>query len=392
MLANAAGYSESISLPKDVVVALNENAKQLDNLSIRFQRTRSTNMPIEQLFKQINGLREYGFFETSDHTFVWKSPCFYHLDSGKYAVKLEGTDRIPFAYENNLDLRNTIQEKSFDGKNYMFGGGHKRSEDVTPGIGIDTKEQVIRDVKNNFLLDSIYLWAAGYKFPIIGEDIGTTQMSGVLFLTSQGQIRRFEKQVIGGEELIMIEILARDFFIKDNRIFSLWVSPKHNYINKKFEVKTLDGKKVYEVENSDFTNVTPNKLYFPKKCKITYYSWRNNPSFVADNVLFTEEYNLTYISTKNIAMTQFDLRKKYSVSGTVVADRTLKDTDAGVQYIVPANPADLDRVIESALTGKDFVPTPIQPMWMFVLRLILCVVGTAMALYGGYLKFIKKPK
>ncbi|MDR2707052.1 MAG: hypothetical protein LBC02_14870 [Planctomycetaceae bacterium] len=379
----------NILLP-EITVVLEKNAKYLDNLSIVFRRTRSTDIPLEQLLKQINGVREYGFFEKSNHVFMWRCPCFYQANLGKFVAEIDETGKLPFAYEKNLKLLDFINEKSFDGNNYMYGsGGFERTERVTPAVGLELKEQLIRDAGKSYLLDSMYLWASGYKFPILVDDIGTPQVSSVTFLASHGQINRLEKQTMDGEESVFLEIRAKDIFTDNQRIYSLWLLPKHQYVTKRMLVKTLDGRNLYEIKNEDYIKVNQDGLFFPKVCKISYYYWHNNVEFISDALLFTEVYSLAEVSTKSVAIDQFDIRKKYSSPGTVVADRTLRDTDAGVQYTIPANPADLDRVIEAALNGTDFVPTPLPSTAAIVIKWLLCIAGIAMILYAAYKKFIK---
>jgi hypothetical protein len=380
----------NILLP-EITVVLEKNAKHLDNLSIVFRRTRSADIPLEPLLKQINSTREYGFFEKSNHVFMWRRPRFYQGNFGKFAAEIDETGRLPFAYEKNLKLLDFINEKSFDGNNYMYGsGGFERTEHTAPAVGIDSKEQLIRVAGKSGILDSMYLWASGYKFPIIGDDIGSPQVSSVTFLASHGQINRLEKQTNDGEESVFLEIIAKDIFTDSKRMYSLWLLPRYQYVTKKMSVKTLDGKNLYEIENDDYIKVNQDGLFFPSISKISYYFWHNNVEFISDSLLFTETYSLAEVSTKSVAIDQFDIRKKYSSPGTVIADRTLKDTDAGVQYIIPANPADLDRVIEAALTGGDFVPTPLPSTTAIIIKWLLCIAGIAMILYAGYKKFIKK--
>jgi hypothetical protein len=382
----------NILLP-EITVVLEKNVKHIDNLSIVFRRTRSTDIPLEQLLKQINCTREYGFFEKSNHVFMWRCPYFYQVNFGKFVVETDETGRLPFAYEKNLKLLDFINEKSFDGNNYMYGsGGFERTEHITPAVGIDSKEQLIRDAGKSFILDSMYLWASGYKFPIIGDDIGTPQISSVMFLASHGQINRLEKQTTDGVESVFLEIVAKDIFTDNKRIYSLWLLPKYQYVIKRMLVKTLDGRNLYEIKNEDYIKINQDGLFFPRVCKISYYFWHNNTEFISDSLLFTEIYSLAEASIKSVAIDQFDLRKKYSSPGTVIADRTLRDTDAGVQYTIPANPADLDRVIEAALNGTDFVPTPLPSTTAIVIKWLLCIVGIAMIVYAGYKKFFKKKK
>jgi hypothetical protein len=88
------------NLPKEIEDVLKKNAEKLNKVSLIFRRTRTTQLPAEQLLKQIHCLYEYGFFEPSDHKFIWQSPCFYQYSSGLFSVKSEtGSDKVPFAYE-----------------------------------------------------------------------------------------------------------------------------------------------------------------------------------------------------------------------------------------------------------------------------------------------------
>ncbi|MDR1480236.1 MAG: hypothetical protein LBJ00_14970 [Planctomycetaceae bacterium] len=114
------------------------------------------------------------------------------------------------------------------------------------------------------------------------------------------------------------------------------------------------------------------------------------PDIISDTPLFTDQYELVEISTKKINDKQFNLKEKYSNPGTHIGDRTLNDTENGVQYVIPANPADLDRVIEAALSDKDFVPTLLPSRTATIIRWILILLGLAMILYAAYQKFIKK--
>jgi hypothetical protein len=106
--------------------------------------------------------------------------------------------------------------------------------------------------------------------------------------------------------------------------------------------------------------------------------------------LYQEDFILAEVSNKKIDKRQFELDKSYAQPGVVVTDRTLKDTENGLTYFVPANPADLDRVIESALTGKDFTPTPLPSRAAIIVRWLFIILGLAMMIYAVSMKFIKK--
>jgi hypothetical protein len=379
------------SLPKEIEDVLKKNAEKLDKVSLIFRRTRTTQLPVESLLKQIHCLYEYGFFEPSDHKFIWQSPYFYQYSSGLFSVESKtGSNKMPFAYEQGLNLIITSNENSFDGNEFMSGSDNDKTENTSAALSIISKEHFVRDLGKHVVCDSIFLWASGYRFPRIGFDLGMSQQSLILFLTSNGRITILKNDVLENKRCTIIEIIANDVISMDKRIFKFWLLPDLQYAVKKMNVYTTKGDVIYEVENDDFTDIDKKGIFFPKKSVINYYSWINTPEIVSDKILVTESYDLNSATTNQISAIQFKLRKQYTTSGTVIADRTLRDTDAGVQYTIPANPADLDRVIEAALNGTDFVPTPLPSTVAIVIKWLLCIAGIAMILYAAYKKFIKK--
>ena len=379
-----------MSLPREVASVLNANSDTIRDVSLVLRRTRSTTLSLETLLKSIDCQYEYGFLEQSDHVYMWHAPCFYYSCSGSFAVVPNDMNKLPFAYDKNLEYSTTISEFSFDEKEFMYGGGHEWTEHVSPALSIDPKDQAIRDIGNGILFDFGYLLAAGYRFPVIGKDIGTSQESYVMYLLQNGQIDGIERILSNGDEYFIVSIIARDTHVDDDRLYTFWLMPKYQYASEKMMARTKDGRIIYEIENSNFTKIGKGNVYFPRISKITYYSWHTKPDFISDSALFAEEYTLVDVSVARIARNQFDLRKKYSGTGTTIADRTLRDTPSGLQYIVPANPADLDRVIEAALTGKDFVPTPIRPSLVALLfRWSLAIVGLCMIFYALFRMFTR---
>jgi hypothetical protein len=378
-------------LPKEVEDTLKKNAEKLGNVSLIFRRTRTTQLPIESLLKQIKCRYEYGFFEPSDHKFIWQSPYFYQYSSGLFSVESKTrSNKRPFAYEQGLSLVIASNENSFDGNEFMSGSGNDKTENTSAALSIISKEHFVRDFGKHVLCDSVFLWASGYRFPHIGSDLGMSQQSLVLFLTANGRVTSIKNNTLENKPCTIVEIIAKDVTSTDKRLFVFWLLPDLQYAVKKMNVYTTKGEVIHEVENDDFIDIDKKGIFFPKKSVINYYSWMNTPEIISDKILVTESYDLNSATTHQIPAIQFKLRKQYTTPGTVIADRTLRDTDAGVQYVIPANPADLDRVIETALSGKDFTPTPLPSTAAIVIKWLLCIAGIAMILYAAYQKFIKK--
>jgi hypothetical protein len=381
------------SLPDDIVSVLSQNADDLNQISITWKRKRSSEMDFELLTKTIKCLYDYGFLEDRNSVFMWQNPKSYLYYVEKDTIEGDHTT-LPYAYEihkSNTKLIESVLERSFDGTNIYNGNGSTATEFSTSGLGIYTKENALKAFARVPVCFPDYFLYAGYKFPLAAEELGTSQQSYILFLINQGRLIDFQKHDNHVDSpFVVITIESEETQSKRKRIFEFLLLSKFNFAIKKWTMKTLDNKLLYEVENKEFVELSGKKIFLPKSIEVKHYSYVTVSDFVSPTPLFSERYLLAEISVKKIAAKQFDLRTKYSQPGTHIGDRTLTDTNKGVQYVVPANPADLDRVIEAALNGTDFIPTPLPSTAAIIVKWLLCLAGIAMIFYAGYKKFVKK--
>ena len=251
--------------------------------------------------------------------------------------------------------------------------------------------QEMQDRVRPDVVNQEYTSFIGYKFPNTGAELGNSPISYVLYLVNNGTIidRRTEQDITDGE-LLFLKIQSKDIWSYTERFFNFWLVSKYGAAVKKFTIESLDGKLVQDIENHDFFKLPNKSVYIPKKTTVNYYSYHTIPFDISDTPIFTDEYTLVEASTKKISDKQFDLRTKYSIPGTQIGDRTLQDTPDGVQYIVPANPADMGRVIEGALTGGNFTPTPLASRFAAISCWTIMLAGTGMIVYALFAKFTKK--
>ncbi|MDR2642741.1 MAG: hypothetical protein LBC74_08095 [Planctomycetaceae bacterium] len=385
-----------ITIPDEITKKLESVTQDLNTISLVWKRERSSTMDFETLIKKVKCLYDYGFLEPVNTVYMWQNTHFYSYHATKNTIKSD-QEELPYAYEvkaKNLELYYSPIERSFDGVSFYNGNGSESTEDIptTSGIGIYTPEQAAKYFVNISAFAPEYLTYCGYKFPSDGKDLGIPQKSLVLFLKEHGNLVGFKEHTGDNPQTCNVLISVPDTKLGKNVIYEFVLLPKFNYAIKKCELKTPEGNIICTIENDNFNQVEKKRVFLPQDIKVIYYSFVTIPGVISDTPLFFENYRLIEVSTDKINKQQFDLRKKYSNPGTHVGDRTLKDTPEGVQYVVPANPADLDRVIESALTGKDFTPTPLPSRAAMVVRWILVLLGLAMIIYAGYRKFIKKKK
>jgi hypothetical protein len=100
------------------------------------------------------------------------------------------------------------------------------------------------------------------------------------------------------------------------------------------------------------------QLWLPKRVDVDCHTWFSIPDEISTGTLLHEAFSVERLDRAEIPLEQF--RLKYTVRNTMIFDYTLpnpKHPDEGVSYLVPANPADLDAVIQHAVEGTPYRPT-----------------------------------
>jgi hypothetical protein len=376
-------------LSEEIRAKLESNALALNPISLVWIKQKKSNLNEKQLSDAINTPYDYGILEQSACVFMWQDKRGYYSETCKNSVDLQGRDekKLPFLSDKDIEKKLSIQERSFNGEIFCAGLGYGLDH-ATPGLGVYSLKQLQDRPLMNTLYQR-YTMKFGYKFPNIGRELGMQQQSYILFLNDNGTLIKVENQSINKKNMIQIVVKGYDFWEQRDRLFDFCLDPEYGYAVSNCIIKTIDEKIAYSIKNEQFEKIPQKEIYIPRKTIVQYFTDATIPDKISTAPLFTEEYLLTEISTKKISDKQFDLRTKYTAPGTHISDRTLMDTLEGVQYVLPANPADLDRVIEAALTGKDFVPTPLPSMAAIVIKWLLCIAGIAMILYAAYKKFVK---
>ncbi|MCL2004612.1 MAG: hypothetical protein FWG73_00450 [Planctomycetaceae bacterium] len=384
---------DSAVLPADIVEALVKNVADIDPISLEWIRTRTTTMDFETLIKKTRTLYDCGFLEPVNSVFMWQGGLAYLRFSDKNAV--EGEEMIT-AYEarrRNLRLIETIKERSFDGEICYIGSGHEHSDTNTPTLLVYSLEQAKERLPFFTICYPEYLACAGYRFPLDAPELLESHDSLVLYLVARGDlnvVKSVDEETDNPK--IYIELVAPEIWTKKNHRYKFWLSKKLNYAVEKYEIESLDGDRAYQVVNSDFFQIPGKTAYLPNKCIQKCFTLNTIPGIYSGEPLFEEQYRLTHISTERIDKRQFALQSKYSSPGTMVGNHILSEDGEtkGLQYIVPANPADLDRVIEAARTGGNFVPTPITSTAAIVFRWLLVAAGIVLVVYVLLRRFVKQ--
>ena len=393
LLRDRADSSPLLVLPTDIVESLMRNAADIDPISLGWVRTRTTSVDFETLIKKTHSLYDFGFLEPVNSLFIWQGGLAYLRLSEKNA--LESGEMIT-AYEarnKNLRLVETIKERSFDGEICYIGSGHEQSDTNTPTLLVYSLEQAKERLPFFTMCYPEYMACAGYRFPLDAPELLESHDSLVLYLIARGDLN-VVKSVDDETDnpKTYIELVAPEIWTKKNHRYKFWLSKKLNYAVEKYEIESLDGDRAYQIINSDFFQIPGKTIYLPNKCIQKCFTFMTIPGVYLAKPLFEEQYRLTHISTERIDKRQFDLQSKYSNPGTMLGNHSFsKDAETkGLQYVAPANPADLDRVIEAAITGGDFVPTPVTSKTAVVFRWLLVATGIVLVIYVLLRRLVKQ--
>ncbi|MDR1385376.1 MAG: hypothetical protein LBJ67_16235 [Planctomycetaceae bacterium] len=383
-------YAEVV-IPDEIKNALNKNVEDCNPITLVWQSNYSTDMNFETLCKKLKFPDFYGFYTPVNSILMWQNDCFFHNRTHKEFLNSNNKNSLN-AWElekNDTKLYNRIDDYSYNGEMFFFGNDAEKTNAANPTLSIIPLTQInMKDLPT--FISQQYTTFLGIKFPNGSKEIGTRQESYVLYLARKGIIIDTQKDILDNQDVFVITIKAYNIFAYKDCIFRFYLFPSKNYAIGRLDIMSLNGQLMYQIENSNFIEVKGKSLYLPRNTHVYYYTFGSMGDEISSTILFKEIYDLKNYSLNKIKQNQFDLRLVYLTPGTRIADFSLKDTEFGLQYDVPANPADLDRVIESALTGKDFTPTPLPSRAAMIIRWILILAGISMILYAGYRKFIQK--
>ena len=203
-------------------------------------------------------------------------------------------------------------------------------------------------------LGAEYFSQAGFALPSIPCERVRQRSSALLDLLGKGgKVIAVRPDVLKAVPCTVAEVGyggGRDTFYLD---------PSRGYALLRHEKRTVSGKLALSCDNSNFAKLHNIDVWLPRRCEEEHYTWPTIPDQICDEPLIGVTYVVSEVSGDHVSEDRFALR--YVEPGTVVSDGTLPGAESHprgrITYTVPANPKDLDRVIEAAVAGKPFVPS-----------------------------------
>jgi hypothetical protein len=134
-----------------------------------------------------------------------------------------------------------------------------------------------------------------------------------------------------------------------NLEYVYYLDSELGYAVRCWQQLTEDGRLRVQANCTDHQKLPGHELWLSRNCRIDYYTFDgNDPDEVFKTPFVTDVMEVSEFGTKPVLDEQFTLN--YTKPGTKVADATFPhfQGDKAINYLIPANPQDLDRVIKEA--------------------------------------------
>lgn len=334
-------------IPEDVAALLRKNAEQLTPLEISW-----TYRP-KALVSEDRLVEEYGESDLTRFRADRKVTVF--LDGTKVFQRARtpqgrfSRTGQPQAPSDKIEFRES--EKTFDGEYWYSGTGTDDVQKIgaIPALTVERLADARKNLKGKlFRLD--YFENVGFFVPQTADELGVPPLS---LLMHADPVLTFSTENLEGEECYKITSVS------SATTTISWLSESKHGALIRSETSGADGNVISRTQNGDFVKLRSRDVWLPKNVDRHLHRW-NNKGPLSKTAVVVEEFRVTHWSDDPITAQQFTL--KYVVPGTIVSDAKLADTMHStldkVEYRVPANQDDLDRVIENASLGKvhDLIP------------------------------------
>jgi hypothetical protein len=362
------------TLPSEIEEALRQNSERLSPISVSWSQQFTSRFPHQETMTRLeHHMPAELFFFKASHRVVWQDGKIYT------------SERTPT--EEDGVLTDFVQERSLDGKVCYAGYRYKNG----PILFKDPLDRMIQDQPCTAFYDVAYFEAAGFRMPReISEWAEPRAMCEVLYLLGRdGDLRSVGSAVVGGRDLMRIELLAdnpvkRDAEHQDpqelkeyldfspdppevkrkvverveeqrrlpaKQRFVYYLDPGLHYALRRWEHWYEPDTLLLRCDASQFEELPGRQLWLPRRCEIQYYSFSTTiPGTFFEEAFLSKLLQVTRVGLDRVPEDQFVL--EYSAPGCRIRDGTLPEaeqtSDGYVRYVVPARLENLDQAIEEA--------------------------------------------
>jgi hypothetical protein len=355
-------------LPPEVRQALERNARAFAPIALTLEKQRSLPEPPSALGRKI-----------ADQWSGFLRPCRYEylsqdgLCHARFNLWVRGSRLNPETHQMEEGLRERRTELSWDGKFIYRGAENLQPQilSIVPIGSIDSDGELNRVTWYN---EDDYLGMIGIAVPRAMKELPEGPQSEVLrLLEGDGHVTgiRMEREA-GGMEHFVVELLSGG---KKHRF---WLDPSLGHAVRRHEVWAASEALAVVIDNSDFVKLTDPELWLPRHCRAEWHTW----PLIADKEFSRETAVVVDIQATRLERAHEPREKftlKYDKPGTYISDGGLSGAEKAeggrIEYVVPADPANLEEAIRAAQQRSGYVP-PRGPLVLWIIGGSI-VLGTA---------------
>jgi hypothetical protein len=341
-LTGATAHAQT-SLPSAVKDALQENARALNPISIDWERTRTSDLPMGSLLDRIKYSKiDIHILQPERAGIKWHTGgfrSFYHRFRPRLAEK-RGT-KTGFFNPHNFDIDDPGNfypfnaDRSWDGVVYYNANPSTGPEPAI--LLIDRVERIAKATPGRVLLEPEYSDYSGFHLPHLAVEMREEKEAKSLPLYMADHGWRIDAAALDKGENGSL-LLKLSMSNKETKKVDFYLDPQLHYAVRKRIEHSSRGELALEIRCTDFVRVEGTVLHLPKSVRADWHTWVTIPDVITKPALFHETFKVEKVSHAAIDDGEFVL--KYRDPGTMIRDSTVPDAREGkpVHYRVPAKP------------------------------------------------------
>ncbi len=298
-----------------------------------------------------------------------------------------------------------VSEVAYDGV-YLYCGS--RSQDPSKGdpVLFVQKIDIFRQENGGWNVLTIdYLRQVGFVVPETVARLDEPTRSAVLSNLAEGYaVAAVREEQMDGLPCVAVDLRppagaavpppgdASKGSVPDRHARRLVLDPARSYAVLRSEERGSKGELAVVTDNSEFIRLADGNrgaVWLPKRCKVVAHAAPTAPGVYSKTPLLVTDYSVVDFQLSVPSTSLFALDHEYKRPGTAVSTAKIPGADklpgGRVDFIVPANPEDLDDAVRAALEGKQFTPKSRFP----VMRSVLTFVAIGLAVVVGILAYYR---
>jgi hypothetical protein len=345
-------------LSEAVQAALERNAAILNRISVSWEETRHSKLPLEELGKEI------------------VSADLSILEPSQFRVVRDGEKSYGFCtFSNQVGqrLEANRSETAYDGAQLYIGTTEDRSL-TEPVLYIVNLQEQSQRMRNAPIIETNYFEQAGYEVPRTAAHAKEPPRSKVLADIALGyhlseereadwngvRCRRLSFELPHDAAAIAL-VWGEKTLLRGPTNWprhEYYLDPARNYALIAWQQRGRQGELAATVENEDFiqlSDTTGASVWLPRSSRVAWHTWHTIPGrCFAEPLLFTElvvhELHNSPVSARQFVL---DYRTPGSTIGRAETIASDNQTSEETTYLVPAEQKDLDAVIQTVMQGAE---------------------------------------